>query len=468
MGEHSLSRRSMLIGAGATAVTGVTDLAEPASASVIYDVIVIGAGAAGISAARTAKAYGRSVLVLEAQDYVGGRAKTDNTFPAPWDQGGQFFGDVVGGANSLYQIAKGLGLPTLTANAVPQGFLNGDAFAFAATYGTVLTALLAQGELVRDGVIPDLSVKSALSGLEQFPFFDAALALQLVQDGADPALASVLDTYNFASHSPAPFVYPINDTFFFPYGMGNFIQRLAKGLNIVTSAPVSSITYGGTGPVVISASGGRTYQARKVIVTVSTGVLRAKSITFSPALPAAYTNALIQLPMGGAYKAAMTFKSNIFKGRQGVVGTQMKSLVDLVDHPGQGLFVNYLGKPMAVFIGDAKTGDGYEKMTDDEAATFFLNTLETYFPGAKAAWTGKIGTTKWRTNPYTRGATSYATARHTTARVRLATPVDKKIWFAGEALSIAAHSQLHGAWQSGQAAAYGALGSLGAAVRAPA
>jgi monoamine oxidase len=331
--------------------------------------------------------------------------------------------------------------------------------------------LLAQGELVRDGVIPDLSINNALAGLRQFPYYEAALALQLIQDGADPKLASVLDTYNFASHSAAPFVYPVDDTFFLRYGMGNFIQRLAKGLHVITNSPVAGIDYNGTGPVTVRLVNKTAYHARKVIVTVSTGVLAATKgngiIAFSPTLPKGYTNALAALPMGNAYKAALTFKSNIFKGRQGIAGNEMKSLVDLVDHPGQGVFVNYFGKPMAVFIGDAKTGDGYESMSDAQAATFFLNILETYFPGAKAAWTGKIATTKWRTNPYTRGATSYATTKHTAARTYLATPIEQKIWFAGEALSLAAHSQLHGAWQSGQSAGYGTLASLGVAVRAP-
>jgi len=88
--------------------------------------------------------------------------------------------------------------------------------------------------------------------------------------------------------------------------------------------------------------------------------------------------------------------------------------------------------------------------------------------GAKANWTNKIGTTNWRTNPYTQGATSYAKTGHTVARTRLGGPIDQKLWFAGEALSLSAHSQLHGAWLSGQSAAYGTLSSLGAAVRAPA
>jgi monoamine oxidase len=468
MRNTNLSRRSALIGAGATAISGAIGFAGPAWGSVIHDVIVIGAGAAGISAARTIKSYGRSVLVLEAQDYIGGRARTDNTFPAPFDLGAQFMGDVVGGNNIIYQIAKGFGLSTLSSSVIPFGFLNGDEAAFFATYGAVLTALLSQGELIRDGAIADMTILQAVTGFESLPYFDTALNLLLVQDAANPVVGSLLDYYNFAAHSPAPFVYPANDTLFFPYGMGNLIQRLAKGLPVITQAPVSKISYGGAGPVIVNASGGRTYQARKVIVTASTGVLRSKGIAFAPDLPPRYTYAFDALPMGSAYKAAFAFKKNIFAGHAGVSGAQMTSLIDLVDQPGLSLFANDFGKPMAVFIADSKLGDGYESMSETQASNFFLKILEKYFPGATAAWTGKIRITNWRSNQYTQGATSYAKTGHTAARTHLATPVDQKVWFAGEALSISAHSQIQGAWLSGETAAYGALAALGAAVKAPA
>ncbi|HTJ64921.1 MAG TPA: FAD-dependent oxidoreductase [Alphaproteobacteria bacterium] len=438
------------------------------AADTIYDVIVVGAGPAGVSAARTIQSYGRSVLILEAMDRVGGRTLTDTTtFPVAIDEGAAFFGTVVSGNNVLYNIAKSFGLRTISANDVAVGFLNGNQPNFFATYGTVLAALLAQGELIADGVIPDMAVATALAGLQKFPYFEAVQKLLLVQDAADPRTGSVLDYFNFASHSPAPFVYPADDTFYFPYGIGRLIERLSAGLPYVLNAPVQSINYSGN-PVAIAVKGKGTYKARKVIVTASTGVLASKMISFAPGLPTPYLNAIKALPMGGAYKAVFSFKTNIFAGKMGVVGNRMTSLVDLVEYPGLSAFVNFFGSPVVVFIADADFADQLETKSDAETATFFLNILEKYFPGAKAQWTKKMLATKWRTNIYTRGACSYATAGNVGARTQLAQPVQKKLWFAGEATNLSAHSQAHGAWLCGQAAAYGALAALGAAVRSPA
>lgn len=462
-----LSRRNLLAGAGATAVA--VGLGESAhAADTVYDVIVIGAGPAGVSAGRTIQSYGKSFLILEAMDRVGGRTFTDNTtFPVPIDTGAQFLGDVVSGNNVLYQIARSFGLQTISSNDVPFGFLNGNEANFLTSYALALSALLAQGELIRDGVIRDQSIGRSLAGYRSLPYFDAVTKLLLLQDGADLKTGSMLDYYNFAAHSPAPLVYPFGDTLFLPSGMGNLIKRLSSGLPCVLNSPVTSIAYDAN-PVTITVKGGKTYKARKVVVTASTGVLAAKTIAFSPDLPASHAKAIKNLPLGGAYKAVFSFKKNVFAGHQGVVGSRMKSLADLVVHPSLSVFVNNFGAPVAVFVADGDLGDSLEQKTKAQTAAFFLNILEKYFPGAKAQWTGKMLATTWRDNPYTLGATSFATVGNVSARTALAAPLKHRVWFAGEALSISDHSQAHGAWLSGQSAAYGALSSLGAAVRSAA
>jgi len=462
--NHALSRRDLLIGGSTAAIVGAAEFNDTASAAAnTYDVIIVGAGSAGISAARTVQSYGRSVLVLEAQDRVGGRAYTDNTFPVPFDLGAQFLGDVATGNNILYHIAKAFRLETFSADLVPFGFLNGDPLAFLGTYAAALTALLTQGELVRDGLIKDMTIDRALRGFQHLSYLDVAVLLLLLQDGADPATSSLLDYFNFSSHSPAPFVYPPNDTFFLPSGMGNLITRLSSGLPITLNAPVESISYAGTW-ITIRVAGGRTYNARKLIVTPSMGVLASGAIAFDPPLPQRYSEAIAALPMGDAYKAAFTFKKNIFAGHQGVKGRQMNSLIELEGHPGLSVFVNNFGQPMAYFVADGALGAGFESMSEAQAARFFLRILDRYFPGAIAEWTGNVRTTGWLNNPYTRGCTSFATVGNASARTRLAKPISRKIWFAGEALSITDHSQIQGAWLSGQTAAYGALSSLGVAV----
>ncbi len=92
-------------------------------ASVFRDVVVVGAGVAGIGAARTLLSYGRSVVVLEAQECAGGRASTDNTTfsEIPFDLGAQLFHQVLAG-NVLYHIALARGHSVADITVFPTAF----------------------------------------------------------------------------------------------------------------------------------------------------------------------------------------------------------------------------------------------------------------------------------------------------------------------------------------------------------
>jgi monoamine oxidase len=105
--------------------------------------------------------------------------------------------------------------------------------------------------------------------------------------------------------------------------------------------------------------------------------------------------------------------------------------------------------------------DEIEKLTDAKIAEMFLSAIDGLFPGAKAAWTGKFARTHWRGNPLTRGCCSYATPGSSNARLIIQEPLNHKLWFAGEAVSVSAHSTMVGAYFAGQRATDGALGSLG-------
>ncbi len=110
-----ISRRNFLIKAGmfaagasvasrgGDATTTAAPIPSVETDSTTFDLVVVGAGIAGIAAARTAQSYGASVLVLEAQSYIGGRAFTDNTtFPEIlFDRGAQFFQQVIAGNDLL-------------------------------------------------------------------------------------------------------------------------------------------------------------------------------------------------------------------------------------------------------------------------------------------------------------------------------------------------------------------------------
>jgi monoamine oxidase len=134
------SRRDFVIAAGSVAAAGLagcgpSSFATPLSPQVpddrelagkVYDVVVIGAGAAGIGAARTVRSYGRSVLVLEGQNRAGGRALTDNaTFPeVGYDLGAQFFGHAQSG-NVLLGIAQARNIPLVDFSTIPPTIFSG-------------------------------------------------------------------------------------------------------------------------------------------------------------------------------------------------------------------------------------------------------------------------------------------------------------------------------------------------------
>src|SRR5262249_10256392 len=86
----------------------------------VYDVIVIGAGPAGIAAARAVHRANRSVLILEAQDHIGGRCITSNVFPVPFDPGAQFVAESASLNNFIYPLMRALGVPLVNGGALPR------------------------------------------------------------------------------------------------------------------------------------------------------------------------------------------------------------------------------------------------------------------------------------------------------------------------------------------------------------
>jgi monoamine oxidase len=116
--EHalpSIGRRGLLIGTAATLVTGALAACSPAEGSTGsdgdgVDVIVIGAGVAGLAAARKLADGGKKVVVLEARDRIGGRMFTDRTStPIPVELGCEF---IHGKDASTWELVRKLGLRT--------------------------------------------------------------------------------------------------------------------------------------------------------------------------------------------------------------------------------------------------------------------------------------------------------------------------------------------------------------------
>lgn len=425
------------------------------------------------------------MLVLEAMDRTGGRCWTDTSLGVPYEPGAQFISQAQSLNTVLYPIAKQLGIDTVDGAVFPPVFFDLatgtkssdlEQADFAATFGLANTALLAYGLSITLGE-PDLSAHQVIAGAGLANADYVKLVEQIcvsVVDTGDPADQSVEDLYNFGQFSPLPFFYPPNDSLFVPSGYGALLSRLAEGLPIQISSPVQSITYGGN-TVGVKTAAGATYQAKAVIVTASVNVLKAGSIAFSPALPAAYTTALSGITMGHAYKALLKFNGEPFVNASlGVKAGKMANLVPLVDGTTPTFFANYLADmnpgagPFLMIACEGEDALSFEALAPSAAGKQICTMLEPTFPGITAAWTGEILASTWQSNPYTLGCISYAKPGKASARLELAKPINNQVWFAGEACSVHSHSQVHGAWASGTDAGFAALAAIGALSAKPA
>jgi monoamine oxidase len=470
---------------GGSFVPAPTPLPSPTTT---YDVIIVGAGCAGIAAARAALSYGANVLVLEAQNRIGGRAYTDTkTFSEiGFDLGAQFFQACLTG-NELYEIAQAQGLTLLDSagNGPPESLTTSitigsspadslDVAAFGLTAATLKAAILTSGAAIAADPELDVPVSAILPpSITSLPWYLPA-ASQAIGEIVGATSMSLLDLYVYTNFEPLPFAVPGSD-FIVKSGMGTFITSLAKGLPIVTSAPVSSITTGGA--TVSVTTGSTTYQAKTVIVTAPTNVL-AKSnasggISFSPALPSSYLSAFAGLPLVPIYKALLGFKSSFqFDVPPGTTPAQQPFSVvfPLTTTETATFFPNFWSTNTCEFIANGTLAQTLDAAGNQGAAPMLLAQLETAFPGATAAWDGRITGTNWMSNPYFGGAFSAALPGQYGSRAVIQKPIGNQLWFAGEATSTGGERGLllaayRTGLTAGTAAATTALKISGAAAR---
>jgi monoamine oxidase len=450
------TRRDLLkagIAAAAAATVGGGVLgrtaAEAAGGSAIrgtYDVAVVGAGTAGLTAARTLMRRGLRVIVLEARKRTGGRTFSDAlTFPGVvFDYGAQYFHQ--GTSNPLLYIAMNLGYDVVPDPHRMQGY-DGTTPVSAERMQELqgLQALMvasvdAAGQAASLGA-PDISAGEAtapLSGAELYPL---ATGIVSIPPGAPPDLVSALDLYNELHYG--------EEDYLIRSGMGAFVlEVLGKDVPVHRRTPVSRITRGTDGVELVTPRG--TVRARTAIVTVPLGVLAAGGIEFSPALPAATLEAIAALPMGNVEKIALGFSKDVFPPPFEL----NTGVFPFVNQPQIPLTLAALWRRdyAICFVAGAQARDlvtaGKPAMVD-----FAVETLQGMFGSVIGQSLERSVASSWFTDPYSLGSYTYAVPGGVPARTALSQPVEDTIFFAGEACSVGSHSTVLGAFQSGFQAA---------------
>jgi monoamine oxidase len=488
-----MSRRSFLrTAAAASAVYGVGCGGSGGGSSPgngPFDVAVIGAGPAGLGAARALAETGRSFVVLEARDRLGGRAHSDNdAFPEiPVDLGAEWFIQVVPNGpgatyNPLYDLAVASGRATelgITPDPMRVRIYTGPRTLGTTEQlvepllmaGAVRAAIFGYGALsgcdptsCDPSAFDDVSCEEAarLAGdLPSQPWYDFAAAPLVNEIGRPLGSVSVLDQWLL--QAPLPLVEEDADHYLIRSGMGNFISSLGDDIAVKLDTPVTAIDWGGSGGVSLTTPAG-TVRAKAVIVTVPMGVLASGQIAFSPALPAPYLATFDQLPMSVVEKTWLHFSKPIFDASD-----QQTYLGQILRAKGTppGIQFNFFGTnvlgciyggPVAVDVGRQGRGAMIEFAKESAAQLFGP------IPSGVEV---KATTSTWHADELTRGAYTQAIPGGVPARLTLASQelsrdlLANQIFIAGEASApLTAHSSLHGSYLSGQRAAAAALAAL--------
>jgi monoamine oxidase len=270
-------------------------------APVEVEVAVVGAGAAGLAAAAELRAQGRSVIVLEARDRVGGRACTDSTaLRAPFDLGASYIHACEQG-NPWADIALALGEPVVPDRRrrvlAQDGGLAPAADEAAAYAGAANRAWPLIADAVARGwrgAVGDLLPR-------------ATVADRWVAALVGPWLCGVdtaeVDAEDFVRARDG-------QDWLVPGGYGRLVARFGAALPVRLGCAVTAVRATPRGVELRTDQG--SLRAAHAIVTVPLGVLAAEQIRFDPPLPAGVADAVEALPMGNLIKVGVRFDGDPF------------------------------------------------------------------------------------------------------------------------------------------------------------
>ena len=433
-----VSRRSFIAAAAALASAPALGAV---SASGETDVAIIGAGAAGIAAARKVAAAGRRFALIEASDHVGGRCVTDTrTFGVPFDRGAHWvhFPDM----NPVARLGARAGVEIYPA---PPGqkLRVGKRNARESEMEDYLATLVRASRAIQD----------ASRGKA-----DVACAQALPKDLGDwrPAVEFVLGPYAYGKNleelSAVDFSRALERDVdaYCRQGYGALLAKLAADLPVQFGTAAQRVL-STRNSVEIETTRGRIV-ARAAIVTASTGVLGTERIRFEPALPPRQRDAITKLSLGAYEHIALELKGNPLQAQND----------DLIFERPTGprtaaLLANVSGTPLCMVEVAGKVARELVAQGDAAMVDYASNWLAELYGAEVKKAIGKTATTAWTRDPLTLGSLSAAAPGGQPGRRVLMEPLRERLFFAGEAAHETLFGTVGGAWESGERAADAAL-----------
>lgn len=398
------------------------------------DVVIVGAGSAGLSAAKVLRAAGLSFKVLEAMDRIGGRAWTSSKhFGVPFDIGCAWLH--AADRNPYFPEAEAAGWTMHHHDMNIDHLYYRNRKASEAEEAEVKQADAAMAALLESHADPDDRLGALLAKGRSSRA--AATLCGPMDFGADEDEISIADFRNAADLDP---------NYFTREGYGALVARFGADVPVELATPVRRIDWDGEGVSCHTDRG--VLRAGAAIVTASPAVLAFEEIAFSPALPEHYMTAFFDLPMGMLTKLPVEIKGS----RLG-----LKPFDDLLVERSARHDIYFLSFPfdldlMVGFVG----GDfAWELSAAGEAAgvDFATDRLCEIFGNDTRKHVGRAMMTNWGGERYVRGAYAAARPGRSEARSVLMQPLGERIFFAGEHLAGPLIQTCGGARLSGEAVA---------------
>lgn len=403
--------------------------------SAVCDVVVIGAGAAGIGAGQRLIAAGLRTIILEARDRIGGRSHTVATAAGPVDLGCEWLHSA--DRNPFTTIAQGFGLALDERLPDWGGRLRrlGASAAEEADWYRARDEFHERLEAAGAAAAPDAPASTLLP-----PGGRWNALLDAVSTWANGAELDRISIKDYASYDDSGINWRVRD------GYGMLIARVAAGLPVSLATPVSGIDH--RGRTILVEAAGTSIRTRAVLVTVPPTLLAAETIRFTPRLPDDKLAAAHVVMLGLANKLFLALdgtppdlppNSHVLGARDRVA----TGSYELRPH-GRAIVAAYFGGTLARELEQA----GPAAMTD-----FAIGELAQIFGSAMRRQLRHLASSAWHGDPFARGSYSQALPGHAGERATLARSIDDRVFFAGEACIPGDFSTAHGAYLSGRAAA---------------
>jgi monoamine oxidase len=440
-----LTRRSFLAAAGVAAATPAlgavqqkSKAGEPRSG---VDVVIVGAGVAGIAAARRVVAAGRKCVVLEASGVVGGRCITDTAlFGVPYDRGARALHTPE--SNPVVRLATQSGFDIYPA---PPG----QRMRIARRYARESEMEDMLAAMVRaNGAIAEVARKSDVATAQALPKdlgeWRSTIEFMLGPYfcGKDVSETSAADLARAAERDVQAYC---------RQGLGAVVAKLAADLPVRLSTPATRINWSARAGVEVETPQG-TIDARAVIVTASTNVLTAGKLRFTPDLPKRLVDLIDRLKLGSYDHVTLELAGNPLGLRTDELVFERSSSTRTA-----ALLANMSGSTLCTVDVGGRFGRDLAAQGPKEMVAFALDWLDNLYGSGLKRAAGRSHATNWNAEPWVLGAMSAAAPGAQFARRALMDSINNRIWFAGEAAHERLWGTVAGAWESGDRAATAAL-----------